>query len=84
MKFEANKEFMGNLSLQFGQTTDGGTKFTCGRQSGMDGCMLDEESNNLDADISFSGPFVLQGRILRFGACASHDIRLYFKNKLTS
>ena len=46
--------------------------------------MLDEESNNLDADISFSGPFVLQGRILRFGACASHDITLYFKNKLTS
>ena len=46
--------------------------------------MLDEESNNLDADINFSGPFVLQGRILRFGACASHDIRLYFKNKLTS
>ena len=31
MKFEANKEFMENLSLQFGQTTDGGTKFTCGR-----------------------------------------------------
>ena len=27
MKFEANKEFMGNLSLQFGQTTDGGTKY---------------------------------------------------------
>ena len=27
MKFEANKEFMGNLSLQFGQTTDGGTRY---------------------------------------------------------
>ena len=45
--------------------------------------MLDEGSN-LHADASFSGPFVLKGRILRFGACASHDIRLYFKNKLTS
>ena len=45
--------------------------------------MLDAGSN-LHADTSFSGPFVVQGRILRFGACASHDIRLYFKNKLTS
>ena len=27
MKFEANKEFMGNLSLQFEQTTDGGTRY---------------------------------------------------------
>ena len=78
MKFGANKEFMGNFSLQFGQTTDGGTKFTCGRQSGMDGCMLDGGSN-LHADTNFSGPFVLKGRILRFGACASRDIRLYFK-----
>ena len=81
MKFEANKEFMGNLSLQFGQTTDGGTKFTCGRQSGMDGWMLDEGSYNLHADTSFSGPFVVQGRILRFGECASHDIRLYYFKK---
>ena len=40
--------------------------------------MLDAESN-LHADTSFSGPFVVQGRILRFGACASHDIRLYLK-----
>ena len=40
----------------------------------MDGCMLDEGSNNLHADTSFSGPFVLKGRILRFGACASYDI----------
>ena len=38
--------------------------------------MLDEGSN-LHADTNFNGPFVLQGRILRFGACASHDIRLY-------
>ena len=38
--------------------------------------MLDEESNNLDADISFSGPFVLQGRILRFGACITVITRL--------
>ena len=46
--------------------------------------MLDAGSN-LHADTTnFSGPFVLQGRILRFGACASYDIRLYFKNKLTS
>ena len=45
--------------------------------------MLDGGSN-LHADTNFSGPFVLQGRILRFGACASHDIRLYFKSKLTS
>ena len=57
MKSEANKEFMGKLSLQFGQTTDGGTKFTCGRQSGMDGCILDEESNNVHADASFKGGF---------------------------
>ena len=57
MKFEANKEFMGNLSLQFGQTTDGGTKFTCGRQSGMDGYISDEASNNLHADASFRGGF---------------------------
>ena len=45
--------------------------------------MLDAGSN-LHADTSFSGPFVVQGRILRFGACASHDIRLYLKKKLTS
>ena len=81
MKFGANKEFMGNLSLQFVQTTDGGTKITCGRQSGMDGCMQDKGSN-LHADASFSGPFVLKGWILRFGACASHDIRLILKTKI--
>ena len=52
--------------------------------SGMNGCMLDEGSNNLHADTSFSGPFVVQGRILRFGACTSHDIRLHIKNRLTS
>ena len=45
--------------------------------------MLDAGSN-LHADASFSGPFVVPGRTLRFGACASHEIRLYFKNKLTS
>ena len=43
--------------------------------------MLDEGSYNLHADASFSGPFVVQGRILRFGACASHDIRLYYFKK---
>ena len=43
-----------------------------------------DEGSNLHADTSFSGPFVLQVRILRFGACASHDITLYFKNKLAS
>ena len=75
MKFEANKEFMENLFVQFGQTTDGGTKFTCGRKSGMDGCILDAGSN-LHADTCFSGLFVLHGRSLLFGACASHDIRL--------
>ena len=63
MKFEANKEFMGNLSLQFGQTTDGGTKFTCGRQSGMDGCISDETSNNLHADASFRGGFYGSGNV---------------------
>ena len=40
--------------------------------------MLDGGSN-LHADTNFSGPFVLKGKILRFGACASRDIRLYFK-----
>ena len=64
MKFEANKEFMGNLSLQFGQTTDGGTKFTCGRQSGMDGCISDEASNNLHADASFRGGFYGSAHVL--------------------
>ena len=49
----------------------------------MDGCIVDEGSN-LHADTNFSGLFVLQGSILRFGACASYDIGLYFKDKLTS
>ena len=31
----------------------------------MDGCILDAGSNNLHADTNFSGPFVLQERILR-------------------
>ena len=39
--------------------------------------MVDEESN-LHADTNFSGPFVLKGWILRFGACASHDIKICF------
>ena len=41
-----------------------------------------DAGSNLHADTSFGGPFVVQGRILRFGACASHDIRLYLKKKI--
>ena len=51
----------------------------------MDGCMLDEESNNLDADISFSGPFVYKGGF--YGSAHVQATTLgyiIFKNKLTS
>ena len=54
-----------------------GAEIICRRQSGMDGCIVDARSN-LHAHTSFSGPFVLKGRILRLGACASHDIELRF------
>ena len=47
----------------------------------MDECILDGGSN-LHADTSFSGQFVLKGRVLQFGTCASHDIKLCFLNKL--